>query len=176
MTRTVYQPCIAREPMCWSWRLVHSGLKIQMTLAVLLSAAACQSIDNPRYLPLKPDRGNFVTFVQPILGEHCASVACHGNDSRSLKLYAVNYLRAPPDFAEAPLDENHLTEAELTWNYDAVRTRLRGATSLNDCKLLLKCLAVDQGGIVHASGITVFASKSDPDYKLLSDWIDLELP
>ncbi len=142
----------------------------------MLAVAGCESIDNPRYVPPKPNYGQFVTFVQPVLGRRCASSACHGDPHRSLKLYAVDFLRAPPEFAETPLDETRLTEAELTWNYDAIRNRLRGVTSLNNCKLLLKCLPLDQGGIRHGSGFEIFASRDDPDYKLLADWVDWVLP
>lgn len=138
--------------------------------------AGCASIDNPRYAYPTPDYAQFVTGVQPVLGEHCASAACHGSPHRTLKLYAIDFLRAPPEFADTPLDEKHLTDAELAWNYDELRARLRGVTAVGNCRLLRKCLPVADGGIRHADGIAVFSGVSDPDYQTLKDWVVGGLP
>ena len=135
------------------------------------AASACASVDDP-YTPFPgPDFSAFVTKVQPVLASHCASPACHGDTGRSLTLYAVDYLRAPPAFSDTPLDEKHLTDAELAWNYDALRIRMRGEKSAASSKLLLKCLDPNKGGIRHATGIVIFPNIEEPEYKILRDWI-----
>lgn len=140
-------------------------------LASLACASACASVDDP-YTPFPvPDFSAFVTKVQPVLASHCASPACHGEKDRSLSLYAVDYLRAPPAFSDTPLDEKYLTDAELAWNYDALRIRIRGEKSASSSKLLLKCLDPKKGGIRHATGIVIFPDIEEPEYKVLRDWI-----
>ncbi len=136
-----------------------------------VTATACPSVDNP-YTPLPvADFSVFVTKIQPVIGHSCAFAACHGKLGSSLTLYAVDYLRAPPAFSDTPLDEKHLTDAELSWNYEALCMRLRNETSAANSALLLKCLDPKQGGIVHADGLIVFPDRSQPAYKALEGWI-----
>ena len=140
-------------------------------LLLLVSATGCPSVNDP-YAPFPvPNFVDFVTKVQPVIGRHCASAACHGSVGRSLTFYAVDYLRAPPAFSDTPLDEKHLTDAELAWNYDALRMRIRGETSADQSRLLLKTLDPKLGGIRHGDGFVIFADRNQPDFKTLHDWI-----
>ena len=141
-------------------------------LAVLSFAlAGCPSVANPYAPEPMPDYNKFVADIQPFVGRACATSGCHGTLGRSLTLYSVDYLRAPPKFSDTPLDEKHLTDAELSWNFDALRMRLRDATSADQCKLVLKCLDPTQGGIRHAADLVIFADRSDPGYQMLVAWV-----
>ena len=149
-------------------RVVLRGLTL---FALVLTTTACPSVADP-YAPLPmPDYNKFVSEIQPLVGQHCAFAGCHGAVGRSLTLYAVDYLRAPPEFSDKPLDEKRLTDAELSWNFDAMRMRMRSATKADTSELALKCLDPQVGGIRHASGVVVFADRSDPDYQTLVAWI-----
>ena len=134
-------------------------------------AVGCPALDNP-YRPFPaPSFRAFTDDVQPLLRRDCAALGCHGSPDRTLTLYAVGFLRAPPPFAGEPLDETRLTEAELRWNYDELRIRLLGETAPDDARLLLKCLDPAAGGIEHADGVVVYESRRDPGFRTLRDWI-----
>lgn len=141
--------------------------RVLIPLAVLSSLAGCPEVTNPYRPFLEPDYEQFVNTVQPIVQRHCAFNACHGTPDRTLSLYAVGFQRAGPELPGTPLSESQLTDQELVWNYDALRIRL-----FEGDKLLLKCLDPAVGGIRHASGFVVYASRSDPDYVALSQWIE----
>ena len=139
-------------------------------LACLISLAGCPELDNPyRELP-EADYEDFVAEVQPVVRGRCAFLGCHGNEDLALTLYAVGFLRATPLFEDQPLDEIALSEAELAWNYDALRMRLHDEADPARSRLLLKCLDPDKGGIAHA-GVVVFEDERDPDYQILLRWI-----
>jgi len=151
-------------------RPTHPG-RLGFWLVLLVAATGCPSVKDP-YTPLPvPSFSDFVTQVQPVLSRHCASAGCHGTVGGSLTVYAVDYLRAPPAFADTPLDEKHLTDAELAWNFDALRMRMRGEKSAQQSKLLLKTLDPKLGGIRHGDGIRVFRDRNHPDFNILRDWI-----
>lgn len=146
------------------------------SLRTLLAAApivlaACPPLQND-YLPFPDaDYDRFVGEVQPIARQSCATLGCHGNPSRTLTIYSVDQLRAPPSTPGIPVDPDALSPAELQWNYDAFRLRLIDETSAQDAILLLKCLDPALGGIEHADGTVVFESRDDPDFQTLQDWI-----
>jgi hypothetical protein len=152
----------------------HRTLKL-IVLAALL-ALGCAEVDNPYRRFPEPDFDEFVTEVQPVLTEHCASVGCHGSPDRALTLFAVGFLRARASFPGAPLDEGGLAPAELTWNYDALRMRLMDETDPDASRLLLKCLDPAAGGISHAEGFVAFDDRDDRGYRVLRDWIAGGLP
>ncbi len=140
--------------------------------ASALVIVACPAVDNPfRPLP-EPSYRDFVANVQPVIEAECAFPGCHGTLDRPLTLYARGFLRAPPVFAGTPLDDTHLTDEELAWNYDAMRVRIADETSADDARLLLKCLDTAEGGIDHAEGIVVFRERDDPGYEALLRWIE----
>ena len=152
----------------------HRTLKLIPLLGLL--ALGCAEVDNP-YRPLpEPDFDEFVTEVQPVLTEHCASVGCHGTPDRALTVFAVGFLRARASFPGAPLDEGGLTPAELTWNYDALRMRLLDEADADSARLLLKCLDPALGGISHADGFVAFEDRDARGFQVLRAWIAGGLP
>ncbi len=138
---------------------------------ISLLLPGCPSVVDPYTPEPMPDYAVFVAQIQPFIGHNCAFSGCHGTLGRSLTLYAVDYLRAPLQFSDTPLDEKHLTDAELSWNFDALRMRIRGATSADTCGLVLKCLDPKVGGIRHATDTVIFADTSDPAYQTLRNWV-----
>ncbi len=145
--------------------------RVTALVAVVLTLPGCPSIADP-YAPMPmPDYNQFVSDVQPLVGRSCGVAGCHGTRGESLTLYAVDYLRAPQEFSNTPLDEKHLTDAELSWNFDALRARIRGAASAESSELVLKCLDPAAGGIRHGTGVVVFSDRNDPAYKKLVTWV-----
>lgn len=109
--------------------------------------------------------------IQPIIGARCAFLGCHGSYQRALTLFAVGQLRAPPSFPGAPLDETRLEDAELAWNYDALRMRLIDESFAGSSRLLLKNIDPADGGAHHADGVVVFDDCNATDCQTLLDWI-----
>ena len=159
----------AVQPLCRHTTPCRRRLGAVTTL-VLLATAGCDEVDNPYFPFPEPSHDLYVATVQPVVDRECAFVGCHGALERTLTLYAVEFLRAPAPFAGAPLSEGKLSPGELAWNYDAMRMRLIGETSADDARLLLKCLDPEQGGIAHADTV-VFATRDDPGFVRLRDWI-----
>lgn len=135
-----------------------------------LCLAGCPPVANPYLPPPEPDYDEFVARVQPVVGGSCAFLGCHGTHERALALYAVDFLRAEQP-AGSPIDPVRMSDDELLWNYDGLRLRLIDETSADDSALLLKCLDPALGGIEHAGGTVVFASREDHDFLVLRDWI-----
>ena len=140
-------------------------------LLTAFSLTGCPSITNPYTPEPMPDYNVFIAQIQPFVGRSCAFSGCHGTRGESLTLYAVDYLRAPSQFSDTPLDEKHLTDAEISWNFDALRMRIRDASSAEQSRLVLKCLDPKQGGIRHGGDVVIFADRTDPGYKMLVSWV-----
>jgi len=140
------------------------------TVAGTFVFGGCPAVDNPYRAYPSPAYNDFVAKVQPIVGPKCGNLGCHGSRDRTLTLYAVGFLRAPPPFAGASLMENQLTDTELAWNYDALRIRLLDEPDKAQARLLLKCLPVSKGGILHGGGVEVFPDTSDPNFQALAAW------
>ncbi len=142
-----------------------------LVAAVATSLMACPPPDNPFQPYPDPDLETFELDLQPLLATDCASSGCHGTHERSLTLFAVDGLRLAPDQPRQPVDPDVLSTAELAWNFDAMRIRLRGVGKPDSALLLLKCLDPAKGGIDHADGFVVYEDKQDPGYILLREWI-----
>jgi hypothetical protein len=118
--------------------------------------AACAGPDPgsaPAPAPL--DGAEYAATVQPIVEARCATLDCHGNEDRPLRLYAVTGLRRQdawrdlPDLMPEELDEN-------------VR-----AASAQDANLILdKAL----GRMGHEGG-AVWMSTGDPQYLCVRGWL-----
>ena len=138
--------------------------------AVVVSLAGCPPVDNPYLPPPEPDYDEYVARVQPVVQSSCAFLGCHGTRERTLTLFAVDFLRAEQS-SGAPVDPARIADDELLWNYDELRMRLIDETSADDSYLLLKGLDPALGGIDHADGTVVFASRDDSRFQALRQWI-----
>ena len=155
------------------------GVRGPMTLmfCLLLAASsitACGGVDpgDPVYLP-RPTRAIFEANVQPFLGERCGTRACHGDPARTLVLHAPGYHRVRPAGAGVGMDENVLSESELSWNYESLCLRMVTADTPDETLLIRK--VAPQGfarRMDHARGTVVFESERDPDWLALRTWLD----
>ena len=151
--------------------LFRVGRCVGLTLGLVFSLAGCPELDNPYMDAPRPQfEPQFEQHIQPIVRESCAAMSCHGTPDRALTLYAVGFLRRKPPLPGQPLPEAHLTEQELTWNYDALRLRTIDAERAEDSLLLRKCLEPDEGGIVHADGIVIFKTMNDAGFKKFREY------
>ena len=67
---------------------------------------------------LAPDQGSFAT-VSPVFERRCATLDCHGQVGRPLRIYSGLGLRLPNDAGNIP-GTNATTPDEITANYRAV--------------------------------------------------------
>jgi hypothetical protein len=92
---------------------------VVLALGVALSCAS--SPDPSRYTQiLTPDFGSFKNGgVDDLLAKRCATLDCHGQIGRPLRLYSRTGLRLLTDAANVP-GGNGLTDDEITANFQAV--------------------------------------------------------
>jgi hypothetical protein len=136
------------------------------TLLGLGLATAC-TVDPP-FTTDAPRSGTLADFgahVQPVLSGGCASLDCHGDAGRPLRLYARDGLRLAAD-----LRGHDPTEDELVANMDAIAGLGVGRSRIEDDLLLLKPLSVAAGGVHHVGG-DLWADQSDPAYRCLHAWL-----
>ena len=117
-------------------------------------------------LPIGP-RDAFVTEVQPVLDERCASAGCHGLEARPLALYSAGMFRADPEMLH--MDEP-LTDAELYANALSVAA-FALEEAQGECVLLCKPLSMRHGGCYHGGG-EIFADRTDPGYRVIEAWLE----
>ena len=136
-----------------------------MRALVFLLLTACTEVNPPAPQP-QVDEAFFRCDVQPVVTKWCSSFACHGDARRYFHVFARNRLRAQGTEAErnAPL-----TPAEMTANFESARAMLA------DGLLTQKPLEQEAGGYFHRGATlfgegNVFASESDPEWRVLNDW------
>jgi hypothetical protein len=128
-------------------------------------------LDGARDLPAL-DRPYFDCRVQSVLTRDCATYLCHGDERRPFRTYARHRLRLglPIELIVSPL-----TPEERTANYDNARAFV-DLTSPADSLLLRKPLEASAGGAFHRGAEifgmgNVFATRDDPDARVIADWI-----
>jgi len=142
-------------------------------LALAGFLASCQSdLTEPRALP-ELDRAFFDCRVQPVLTKYCSALACHGDERRFFTVFARNRLRLDADEAER---NAFMQGGERAFNYESTRAFVT-AGSPDDSLLTQKPLEQSAGGFFHRGatlfgGGDVFATRDDPDYRVLVDWIE----
>jgi hypothetical protein len=141
------------------------------TTSITFTLINCQSgLNAPRTEPAV-DRADFDCRVQPVLAKSCGAFACHGDAKRYFHVFARNRLR----MQGSERDRNAaLSAVERAANFEATRAFV-DASDVDQSFLLLKPLASEAGGYFHRGaeifgGGNVFASKSDADFKTLSEW------
>ena len=137
-------------------------------LLIALTASGCASPPSPRPLP-SPDPLAFAAAVQPLLDGRCADPSCHGRPERALSLYSPLHFRSDPrhTYLDEPLDEE-----ELRHNVRmlvAFLVDLPPGTTVDDCLVLRKPLALAAGGCDHLGGAQ-FPSRDERGYRQLRSW------
>jgi hypothetical protein len=140
-------------------------LSIVILCANLLAGACIYEEDGPAPIEASGTLDDFENYVQPVLQVGCASLDCHGNAGRPLRLYAKNGLRA-----EADLRGYKASFDEMRANILAIDGLDPFVDQIEDHLLLLKPLAVDAGGIHHVGG-DLWADQTDKVYRCLHAWL-----
>ena len=131
-----------------------------VALLVALAATSCAGPDpGSEAAPPLLDRAAYVRDVQPIFEARCATLDCHGNADRPLRLYAATGLRLAADRDLA------ITAEELTANLEAA-SGLDDPPNVDERLVLLKAL-----GRMKHSGDAVWAGPSDPQYMCVRGWL-----
>jgi hypothetical protein len=104
----------------------------------------------------------FKAKVQPIFLEkrsgHAPCAMCHAGAENMLHLERL------------PDGQTTWTEEQTRKNFDTVSKIVQSADNPLTSKILLHPLAPEAGGDAFHSGGRQFASKSDPDWKLIAAW------
>lgn len=152
------------------------------SLAAALCSSSCASSPQPDGKTrittiLAPDQNLFEQSVSPVLERRCASLDCHGQVGRPLRIYSARGLRLPNDAGLIPGTGATTTE-ETTANYRAViglepeqLTRVMAGLDVPRSLLLLKKplgLESHKGGSATAP---VIAPTNDPVELCIDSWI-----
>jgi hypothetical protein len=123
--------------------------------------AACRDQGTPINLP-DADVASYQASVHPILEARCATLDCHGDLDRPLRLYAETGLRAADALRGQPI-----TPAELDANARAL-IAVDPAPDGRPSLVLTKPLA---GTVKHIGG-DQWDSTDEPQYLCVAGWLD----
>jgi hypothetical protein len=131
-------------------RVVAAAFAVALASTTLVSAAGTLDYDF------------FKAKVQPIFLEkrpgHAPCVMCHADASNMLHLEKL------------PDGQSTWTEEQTRKNFETVSSIVQAADNPLASKILLHPLAPEAGGDAFHSGGRQFASKNDPDWKLIAQW------
>ena len=100
-----------------------------------------------------------------IVKRRCATLDCHGDPGRPLRIYSETGLRALGRDRALPLDA-----AEIAANVESIVAVDPGAPDADHHRLVLEPLAPSAGGMHHVGG-DVWLDRSDPGYVCLREWL-----
>jgi hypothetical protein len=104
----------------------------------------------------------FKARVQPIFltkrPGHAPCVMCHAEANNMLRLEKL------------PDGQSNWTEEQTRKNFETVSKIVQAADTPLEAKILLHPLAPEAGGDAFHSGGRQFASKSDPNWKIIAQW------
>jgi hypothetical protein len=129
-------------------------------VAACLVAAACQDTGGTQPL-VTADQAAYATYVQPVLEARCATLDCHGDVERPLRLYARTGLRAADALRDRPV-----TPDELAANVRSLAAVDPGAAPETSA-ILSKPLA---GGEAHEGG-DLWTSADEAQVVCVRSWL-----
>lgn len=138
-------------------------------LAWMFLAVGCALPNEPALVP-ELDAVFYRAEVAPVVGPSCASLECHGVESRPLRIYAEDGLRRRDEDRGQPL-----TMAEAAWNAATFAGVDPEPSPLRTHVALTKPLSIDAGGIEHVAD-DVWLTLDDPAYECLRGWLVAEVP
>lgn len=164
----------------------YAGMVV--VLGVMVAAACASAPDKERVtylgpLPsgqtIEPDYATYKTGVDPYLGKRCATLDCHGQVGRGLRLFSMNGLRAfdasgngyfPYTTGKDPIQEdeqrqNYLSVCGLE---PEVMAQVMAGGGADPMKLLLLKKPLLYEG--HKGG-QIMIDVSDPGYKCIASWL-----
>ena len=131
--------------------------------------ASCAVAPQAELAHQSAETASYATELHPILEARCATLDCHGDPGRPLRLYADTGLRARDDLRDAPM-----TDDELAANVAALFGVDPFAESAAEQLVLLEPLAVSAGG-VHHEGDDIWSSREDPGYRCVASFLEGEV-
>jgi hypothetical protein len=141
--------------------MISRRLGMVMAVAAGLQAAPAFAAD-----PVL-DYGFFKTRVEPIFlkkrPEHVRCYVCHSESNNAFKLEKL------------PDGKKFWTEEQSRRNFEAVSHLVVPGDPANS-RLLLQPLAPEAGGNPYHSGGRQFATRNDPDWKVLALWVKGQKP
>lgn len=147
-----------------------------MTLAIGASCAIPAAPDGES--GELPDSKSFIeSGVSEFMERRCASIDCHGQMSRPLRLYSEWGLRLTVN-DDGSRFTGLTTKEERLANYrsvvglepEALEACFRSKGAKADFQLLLKPLGADNQGIRHKGGSVLRPSGDDPGWECLFGW------
>jgi hypothetical protein len=128
------------------------GSRLAIGAALVAGLAAAQSLDFQAYR----------TKVEPIFLKkrtgHARCAVCHSANNSAFRLQAL------------PHDGSAYTEEQSRRNFDNVKNLVTPGNP-DTSKLLIHPLAPDAGGDKFHGGGRQFASKTDPDWQAIAEWV-----
>ena len=125
-------------------------------------AAACVLLDVSRAAPTL-DYDFFKARVEPVFLEkragHTRCVVCHAESNNAFRLE-----RLEPGVSA-------WSDAQSRKNFE-MASKLVNPGDPDHSRLLMQPLAPEGGGNIYHSGGRQFASKDDPGWKILADWVN----
>jgi len=133
-------------------------MRTALFIAAALAVGCTDTSRDP--IPLEPgDEAVYSAEVQDYVGLRCASLDCHGDQGRALRIYAKYGLREL-----ATLREQDVAPTEVAANVRAFAAFADGPPENN--LALLKGLATSAGGISHVGG-DIWLTTTDPGYQCI---------
>ena len=130
------------------------------TLACGLAATACQDTGGTQPL-VTDDEAAYGSYVQPVLEARCATLDCHGNVERPLRLYAATGLRASDALRDHPFSAD-----ELTANVRSLAAIDPGATP--EASMIISKPLI--GGYAHEGG-DLWTRADEPQVVCVRSWL-----
>lgn len=131
-------------------------------LVIALVASGCVGAESPELQIAQLDVGAYTELVHPVVRFSCASLDCHGQPGRPLRLYAEEGLRLRAELRGTPL-----TAEEAEWNVASFAGVDPAATSPEANLVLAKPVV---GEMSHVGG-DVWTSREDPGYRCVRAWL-----
>lgn len=145
---------------------------------VVLLIAACSVEPGTPQTIAAGDATLYATHVQPYVEARCATLDCHGDGGRALRLYSELGLRRDRTLRILPVSEGRdptqITDAELDDNRLAFAAIALASSTAPTHLALLKPLALSEGGIKH-EGRVHWQTTEDPGYRCLRGYLVADL-
>ncbi len=132
---------------------------------VALSIVGCAPAPGGESLP-PADVDSYATEVHDYVEARCATLDCHGDPGRPMRLFSETGLRMMGIERTSPI-----VAAELEANAQSLVGIDPGAPSADRHILILKPLAETEGGMEHV-GHTVWPTRDEPGARCLSGWLE----
>ncbi|MGE0787525.1 MAG: hypothetical protein AB7S26_17760 [Sandaracinaceae bacterium] len=149
---------------------MHVGSRIAVVGGALALLVGCPAPQGASLQPL-PD-ARYATYIHPLFEGSCATLDCHGDEGRPLRLYSETGLRITDDLRTAPGEPTiPVTAEELVDNVHAIAIVDVDHPIVEERFLLLKPLS-NVGGGVHHYGGRIWTGVDDPAYRCVRSWLE----